>query len=296
MHDLNARNAVPLMARPLRLVPLGARRRVLHRLLIGQWPDMAQPRHYSEVATRELHHESGVLAEVAGDKDLCKTYVRGLAAGVEVPRTRWIGTDVSTIPASALEGRWVAKFNAGSGMTVRGEGPGDHDELIRISKGWSKDVSAEMYGVTYYKHARHAVLIEDHIDGLAGRPLELRFFCFAGRTELVQMFHFTGDERSELYLDRNGARVDVSRILNRVTHTPAGDIRAVPAMYLQAREAAERLAGAFPHVRVDVYVAEGKVWFGELTPYPHGGMVRFAPDSFDRHLAQRWLDAIGSRR
>ena len=44
---------------------------------------------------------------------------------------------------------------------------------------------------------------------------------------------------------------------------------------------AESLAKAFPHVRVDLFNIEGRIYFGELTFYDGSGFMTFTPDSFD---------------
>ena len=45
---------------------------------------------------------------------------------------------------------------------------------------------------------------------------------------------------------------------------------------------AENLSKGIPHVRVDLYQANHKVLFGEMTFYHFGGMVPFEPASWDR--------------
>jgi hypothetical protein len=41
-------------------------------------------------------------------------------------------------------------------------------------------------------------------------------------------------------------------------------------------------------VRVDLYDTGGHVYFGELTHYPGGGLVRIRPRAFDRALGDLW--------
>jgi hypothetical protein len=48
-----------------------------------------------------------------------------------------------------------------------------------------------------------------------------------------------------------------------------------------------RLAADFPFVRVDLYVAGGRVYFGELTFTPGSGIVDFTPKKTgDREFAR----------
>lgn len=46
-------------------------------------------------------------------------------------------------------------------------------------------------------------------------------------------------------------------------------------------EVAKKLSANYPHVRVDLYSVEEKVYFGELTFYTSSGYIQFNPDSAD---------------
>lgn len=61
-----------------------------------------------------------------------------------------------------------------------------------------------------------------------------------------------------------------------------------PENYGRMLELAECLASSFPHVRVDLYNVEGRIYFGELTFYDGSGYMCFRPDSFDTELGSRF--------
>jgi len=46
-------------------------------------------------------------------------------------------------------------------------------------------------------------------------------------------------------------------------------------------EIADKLSEGIPHVRVDLYEINGKVYFGEMTFYHWGGLVPFKPQKWD---------------
>ncbi|HBL8822676.1 TPA: hypothetical protein LTW40_003387, partial [Enterobacter hormaechei] len=48
-----------------------------------------------------------------------------------------------------------------------------------------------------------------------------------------------------------------------------------------ARDLAELLAKPFPFVRVDFYLVDSKIFFGELTFHPTSGFGRFYPSYYD---------------
>lgn len=53
-------------------------------------------------------------------------------------------------------------------------------------------------------------------------------------------------------------------------------------------EYAECLSEDFPHVRVDLYNVDGKIYFGELTFYHASGYQKFIPDAFDFELGNKF--------
>ena len=71
----------------------------------------------------------------------------------------------------------------------------------------------------------------------------------------------------------------------------AAVLPARPAGYDRMLEIAAALGKEFDFVRVDLYDVDGHVYFGELTHYPGGGLVRIRPRAFDRALGDLWRNA-----
>ncbi|MFC1468044.1 ATP-grasp fold amidoligase family protein, partial [Verrucomicrobiota bacterium] len=54
----------------------------------------------------------------------------------------------------------------------------------------------------------------------------------------------------------------------------------------QMMEIASRLASGLPFVRVDLYTVDGRIYFGEITMYPGGGLEHFHPRRFDEEIGR----------
>jgi len=77
---------------------------------------------------------------------------------------------------------------------------------------------------------------------------------------------------------------------------PLPPVTAPPAGLDRMLTAAKDLGSDFDCIRIDLYEIDGKVFFGEFTPYPCGGLDRFIPASFDNELGARWkLPALEMR-
>ena len=53
-------------------------------------------------------------------------------------------------------------------------------------------------------------------------------------------------------------------------------------------ELAEKLGKGFPHVRVDLYNIDGKIYFGEMTFFHYSGFTPFEPVEFDYSFGE-WI-------
>ncbi len=61
-----------------------------------------------------------------------------------------------------------------------------------------------------------------------------------------------------------------------------------PEGFDEMKRIAEELSKGLPHVRMDLYVINGKVYFGEYTFYHFGGAMPFEPAEWDYKIGE-WL-------
>ena len=53
-------------------------------------------------------------------------------------------------------------------------------------------------------------------------------------------------------------------------------------------DAAEKLGAGFRHVRVDFYIVDDQIYFGEMTFTHGGGLEKVIPESFDLEMG-KWM-------
>ena len=61
-----------------------------------------------------------------------------------------------------------------------------------------------------------------------------------------------------------------------------------PAELEAMLEIAGILGTGWDFIRVDLYAVDGTIWFGEYTPYPGGGLLRYRPRQFDIEQGRHW--------
>ncbi|MGY1845554.1 ATP-grasp fold amidoligase family protein [Modestobacter sp. SYSU DS0875] len=260
-------------------LPLPAKRGVLFRRAHGRWPARV-PRTFTEKVNWRVVHDRRPLIGQLGDKLAMKAYAADVLPALRIPRVLWTGTDVAGLAGADLPGRWVLKPNHGTMRVHLGGGRPDVDQLRRVTAGWLDEPLYRTRGEWVYSQARRLLLVEEFL-GAGEPPADVKLLVFGGRVRLVQVDTGRfGDHRRRLYTP-DWTPVDVAE------DVAPGPVTAPPASLDELTKVAEALGAAFDFVRVDLYDVDGEVWFGELTPYPGGGLDRFDP-ALDQVLGEWW--------
>lgn len=137
----------------------------------------------------------------------------------------------------------------------------------------------------HYRGIKPRIIAEPFLeDEIQGQLLDYKFFCFDGDVKAM----FIASDRSSGnikfdYFDAEFSPLDIRQSYPTSTIKPAK-----PAKYDDMIAIARKLSVGHPHVRVDLYEANGRVYFGELTFFHFGGFAPFVPAEADTQLGE-WL-------
>lgn len=139
-----------------------------------------------------------------------------------------------------------------------------------------------------YKNIEPRIIAEQYMeDKETGELRDYKFFCFDGDVKAL----FIASDRFNNDINTHFDFFDAD--FNRLPFTqgnPNSDVLpAKPVNFDLMKELASKLSKGIPHVRVDLYEINGKVYFGELTFYHFSGMVPFNPPQWDRIFGD-WID------
>ena len=81
--------------------------------------------------------------------------------------------------------------------------------------------------------------------------------------------------------------MDFNRLDIRQHYSNAGRVRK-PKCFEEMKQMARKLSQGMPHVRVDFFEVDGKVYFGEFTFFSFSGFSPFTPDNWDKVFGD-WL-------
>lgn len=136
-----------------------------------------------------------------------------------------------------------------------------------------------------YKNIKPRIIAEQYMeDTVDGELRDYKFFCFQGVPKALFVATDRGIGKTKFdYFDLNFNHLDL------LQHYPNADkpIRK-PVNFDKMIEFSKILSKDIPHVRVDFYEVNGKLYFGEITFYHFGGYMPFEPESWDKVFGD-WL-------
>ena len=136
-----------------------------------------------------------------------------------------------------------------------------------------------------YKNVPPRVIVEQYIQD--GDRLNLpvyKIFCFNGEPKLIQAIQDDKTKQETIdYFDTEWNRLQL-----RQNYPNSKNPLPRPECLSEMLELAAKLSTGVPHVRVDLYQANGKVYFSEFTFFSDAGMVDFDPPEWNNKLGE-WL-------
>jgi len=272
------------------MLPDGLRLKILFRRTHGAWPDLTNPKTFSEkIQWRKLHDRRDTLTLFA-DKYRVRDYVETKIGAQDLARSYWASESAETLPFDELPDRFVLKANHGTqwNILVTDKRTEDRTRLVRTMDEWLRSRYPPEQGEWGYRNVRPLVFAEEFLSTRAGQvPVDFKFFVFNGTVRMIQV-------DLERFVAHNRCLYDPDwNLFPAVMGYPRGTGYPRPANLDEMIRCAQRLADGIDFVRVDLYNVEGRIVFGELTNYPGGGLEEFTPHSFDATVGAWWkLDHV----
>ena len=144
-----------------------------------------------------------------------------------------------------------------------------------------------------YRDIPRRILAEAFLSDGSGSLADYKIHVFNGEPKfiLVCADRFEGSGLTEDFYTPDWEHMDIRRPGIPNAQKP----QEKPQLLEQLLECAKKLSTDFPFVRVDFYVCGGKIYFGEMTFYPAGGVTPFDPPWWDETFGS-WLQLPIDRR
>lgn len=252
------------------------------------WPHLGNPRSFSEKVVSRMLYDRNPRWTILSDKLSMREHVANIIGDEFMIPVLWSGDNPEEIPFSTLPPKYVIKTNhaCSYNIIVKDKTPVDQKEIQHLLKSWLGINFCEdtFLGAAWaYKNIKPMIIVEEFVDDDGKVPLDYKFFCFSGYAEYLLITFDRHEAPYEKHFTRKFVPLD---LWNGYRQYPRCVER--PKNYEQMISLAESLAQGFDFIRVDFYNVGGRIYVGELTCYPAGGLARFIPREYDYIFGDKW--------
>lgn len=138
-----------------------------------------------------------------------------------------------------------------------------------------------------YKNVPRKIIAEKYITDETGTNLrDYKFYCFDGKAKVAGIYQDrnTDKETTGDFFDMDFNWLDFTFNMPNAKVKPSK-----PNHFEKMIEIAEILSEGIPHVRVDLYLSNDKIYFGELTFFDGSGFDKIEPMEWDIKLGE-WIN------
>ena len=260
----------------------------LHLLIHAELLRLRHPRGYAQMMAVKNLAPCDPLVHLTADKYSVRAYVADtIGAEYLVPLIQVV-SHPDDLDMAALTEPCVIKATHGCDMTILlpAGAPGcatSHAIRVTVARWLATDYYRAGWREAPYRGLPRRAVVERFIGTDGVPPPDYKFFVFHGKVGMVAVDQdrFAAHTSTLLHPDWHA-------VTGAATFDPAAELPDQPPNYRRMVQVAERLGAAFEFARVDLYNVDGRIFFGEITHYPGGGLVRLRPRAFDRALGDLW--------
>lgn len=254
--------------------------RLHFRLCVGYKLNLNDPKSFNEklqwFKLNDIHPEYTKMV----DKVAAKEYVSSLIGEKYVIPTIGVWNNVDDIDWCSLPEQFVVKSTNDSGGVVVCKDKGTLNieaakEKLRSLGGRDYTTISKEYP---YKNVPHRFIAEEYMEDESGYELkDYKIFCFDGEPKFL--FVATGRQQHDTRFDFYDTEFNHLPVING--HPNADVWPTKPQNFEEMLEVASKLSKGIPHVRVDLYNVNGRIYFGELTFFHWSGTTPYEPVEWD---------------
>lgn len=265
--------------------------KIKYRLAMGEKLDINAPKTFNEkLQWIKLYDRKKIYTQMV-DKHESKLYVESVIGEKYIIPTYAIFNNFDEIVIEDLPEQFVIKCTHDSGGLAICKDKNSFD-FSKAKEKINKTLNKNYYwhGREWpYKNVKPRIIVEKYmIDEKLQELRDYKFFCFNGKVKCfkVDFDRFVGHRAN--YYDRNKQLMHFGE---KVCPPQYDKEIELPDEIEKMIDLAEILAKNTLFIRVDFYLVNGSIYFGELTLFPSSGMGPFIPNEWDNILGE-WISLV----
>lgn len=263
--------------------------KTLFRLKQGFPLNLEHPRTYTEKLQWIKLYDKNKLMPICCDKYTVRKYVKKKGCAEILNQLFWQGTDPEQIPFDTLPDQFVIKVTHGSTFNIicRDKSALDREDVKKKCTKWLKAQYLPCYGEWFYGIVKPRIIVEAYLEDQNSPYRDLidyKIFCFNGKPEYIRVM---SDRSNTLHEEIYDTKWNLLK--GKSMGFPcAREASPAPECLEELLHYARILSEDFKHARMDFYIVNGKIYFGEITFTSGAGFHRFPSYEFDLEVGSKF--------
>lgn len=254
--------------------------------------DLKHPKTFNEKLQWMKIYDRNPLYTHLVDKCLVKEWVANKIGMQYIIPTLAVYKSEEEIDFGKLPNQFVLKCNHDSGSVIvcRDKNKLDISKVRRHFKERLAYDCSIVCGEWAYRDVPRRIIVEQFMEDESGEALmDYKWFCFNGEPKIMYMCRDKGECPTTDFFD-----MEFNRLPIRIQDPPSEICPNKPKLFEEMKYLAGVLSKGLPEVRVDFYVVNEQIYFGEMTFYHLGGMTQIKP--YDWNLRMGDMITLPSKR
>lgn len=227
------------------------------------------------------------------DKYAVKDYVANIIGKKYIIPTLGVWDKPEDIEFASLPNQFVLKTTHGGGgvgiIVCKNKSVFNVNDAIQgLKKAMKQDIFR--WGREWaYKNVKPRIIAEKYLVEEDGELKDYKVFTFNGEPRIIELDYnrFKGHQRNlyDFSWNKIDASIEYQSDSNRFFEKP----KVLEELFNISRQ----LSVGIPHVRIDYYIVDNHIYFGEFTFYHGSGYEKISPKEFDYQLG-KWLQLPNS--
>ncbi len=264
--------------------------KMMYRSIFFKKLDLENPKTFNEKLQWLKVYDRKDIYTTMVDKYEAKKYVASIIGDEYIIPTIGVYDSFNEIDFDKLPEKFVIKCTHDSGglVIVKDKSKMDYNSVKKKIDECLNRNYYYLYREWPYKNVKPRIIVEELMEDKNCSSLtDYKFFCFNGEPKLMYMAVGLDDHKtaSMSFYDMNFKLTDCKR----KDYKYIDYIPKKPKEFDQMINFSKLLSKDIPHLRVDWYEIDGKLYFGELTFTTNGGFIPFESEKWNYKMGE-WIE------
>ena len=235
--------------------------------------DLKNPKDFNEKIHYLEIYKYGPKETICTDKYLVRNYIAKIGYSNILTKLYGVYESFEEIDFSKLPEKFVLKTNHSCKdvFVCLDKNKFDYEKAKKVLNRKLSENYAKKKFEYHYSNIKPLIMCEEYIDDKTGKqPTDYKVFCFHGKAHSILVCSNRDTSVEQSWYDINWNKLDYS-----INEYKSSLEYKKPINLEKMVKIAEDLSKEFEFVRVDLYNANGKIYFGELTFSPAAGFIKF---------------------